>query len=572
MFEDKETVTYTRNGEAYAITTSHGLGAMIGEPITDSQRKTIDRICKNIKTPFRGVDKYDAYRYINQYMSESMRIEEEQRAIEVKKHKEDRKNNPEFYCSCCGKDIFGFIVFHDITIDSPDNKLCHSCYEEKLKTPEWFSARANLMKAMDDANTTVTKEKPAGEICSCCGTPVDKDNSYCDITNDSPDNKLCDNCFDKKSRTPEWKAVIDRAMGSAKRGRKTVEKPTKKCSCCGVPVSNDFAYHDITNPGSNNELCDDCYKKKCQTSEWKKIDKGIKDRMKMGGKKVGRKPVETKPEKKRGNHMLNNIKSLLGEFGKVTTEQFKLSFQGIAVRTEKPTTENAASYAVYDAANNRMVDVMDFVLDAQGLLFKIPVTISQLKQGDIIIVKEKPLVVKSVNAEAQSIRALNPLSNNETTHKPAGNLFGFQFITKVTSMFELTQGGQQAMNPLMMMAFMGDDEGDNKFADLLPLMMMGGFQGTGANPMAQMLPLMMMSGGKDGKNSSIMETMLMAQMFGGFGGGFGAPAQAQPVQQPTQGQGFGNFFGQGFPMFGATPFAPVTSVPVDEKPEGSTEE
>jgi hypothetical protein len=363
-------------------------------------------------------------------------------------------------------------------------------------------------------------------------------------------------------RIEREKRLQDEAPVKKKKAKKKEPEP-ETCSRCSKTLGEFDGFHDLV---TNKKICYECYQIRTKESDWLERT-GQLDQFQF---KLDTPEKETtKPVEKRGNRMLNNLKSIMGEFGKVTTDQFKLSFQGVAVRTEKPSVANAASYAVYDAANNRMIDVMDFVLDAQGMLFKLPVTLDQLRKGDIIIVKEKPLVVKSVNKEAHSIRALNPLSNNETTHKPAGNLFGFQFITKVTSMFELMQGGQQGMNPFMMLALVGDSKEDSKISELLPFLMMGGMQqGAGANPMAQMLPFMLMSG-KDGGSNNMMEMMLMSQMFnqgGGFGFNQQQPAQAQ--------QGFGSLFGQGFPMFGENAFHPNTPASPDNtdytEPEDET--
>lgn len=242
-----------------------------------------------------------------------------------------------------------------------------------------------------------------------------------------------------------------------------------------------------------------------------------------------KKSEETKKQTENGAGTMLNIQSIVGQFGEVTNGAFKLSMQGIAIKTGKD------SYAIYDKENGRMVDVMDFVTDADGMLFQLPTQLAQLKENDIIDINNKPAIVKSVNVEEKSVLALDPATSNEFTHKFPGNLFGFEFVTKITTIFEAmggvnplapTQGGAQpAMNPLLMMTLLGKDSGSSKMKDLLPLLMMQGNAGGNAQ-MQQMLPFLLM---KDGGSSKMMEMMMLSQMMGGQGANpfaFMQPAQA----------------------------------------------
>lgn len=561
--------------------------SMVGKEITGPQRDTITKIENVLGTRFHGLDRYDAYLFIGNYIEEYKRKKPKAKRGVVNTDMPFKKDNHLCDCYNCNKPLFeDDMVFWDTRqgVNQHQKNICSSCYNspgfengnthppetlpldfchdcntklhthdeieniayeehdgeefeitcckacayKRLKAAELLDEGQEIMRFKYEINGVVlirecTKEEYTRTCKECYGI---KESVHALV--EYKGNKICAHCYDQ-----EIKKAVDSKVKSK---TESLEIKEVHCTLCNTHLHEHEIYYKPFSTGKGmHKLCADCYESVAST------DEAIKN---TGAE------TPTKP-KKRGNSMFANMKSILGEIGKVTTEQFKLSFQGVAIRTEKPTAGTDASYAVYNPLENRMVDVMDFVLDVENVFYKIPVALNQLKQGDIIIAKDKPLVVKSVDEKKFSIRALNPITNNETTYKPAGNLFGFQFITKVVSMFDMMQPGQQ-MNPMMMLAFAGDNDGDSKFGDLLPLMMMGGMNGqAGANPMQNMLPFLMMSG--KGGDSSMMEMMMMSQMMGGGFGGFGQ----QPAQQ---GFGFQNFFNTQ---------APVTE---EELVDGNTED
>lgn len=529
------------------------MSSMKGKMITEKQQSMINAIQEQLDVHFFGADRHDACAFIGEWI-EKLPPRKEMPIIDKMEYGEC------FVCQDPLKESFNFMdMVHK-------ESICEECYVIRQHDKDWQHAIASLGTPKPKAKPKKTKAKPLDEpkkkrelpytICTSCNSPIF---TLEDWVSASPD--TCHACHEKSVTIPEPDdSYLPFEMGSSM-AKGHIATPSVKrsladvidnndhylqCRCCRETTLYSASFIDLI---SHERLCYTCYGILKETDEWKikagrKTSKDLEE-IELHSKEVSFDKLDlltqpTKP-KKRGNNMFNNIKSIMGDFGKITTGDFKLAFQGIAIRTTKSDkySDGTDAYAVYDADNNRMLDVMDFVLDVDNVLYKMPVALNTLKQGDIILVKDKPLVVKSVNVEAQSVRALNPISNNETTHKPAGNLFGFNFITKVTSMFDMMQptGEQAGFNPMMLMALNGD-KGEG-MEGLLPLMMMGGLQGGAtANPMQQMLPLMMMSD-KSGDGGDMMQMMMMSQMFNGQQGG-------------------ANPFGA---MFGQAPVAPAPVVP-----------
>jgi len=243
-----------------------------------------------------------------------------------------------------------------------------------------------------------------------------------------------------------------------------------------------------------------------------------------------------------------NLEKIFGSaIGKDTTDMFKLSMMGIAIKGDN------GSYRCYDPEQGSCIDVMEMVIDANNMIFRMPA--QAVVAGDLIISNGKPYYV--ISKVGQNISVFNPIEEKIETIVPSRSMFGWNFFIKVVSMFNMmgatpNTGSLQAMMPMIMMSMFsggdmfgskpkpgspgyGSSDKKNPMEAMMPMMMisqmMGGgmgnmFGGTApvdgaVDPMAAMMPMMMMSmfsGGDMGEGmESMMPMMMMSQMMKGFG-------------------------------------------------------
>lgn len=146
-----------------------------------------------------------------------------------------------------------------------------------------------------------------------------------------------------------------------------------------------------------------------------------------------------------------------------------LSPYGIAVRSSK------GEYLTYNAATGATVDVTGFTFDFQKMIYKMPAAIKDLRAGDMVLHRGKPMYVQSI--EEDGIHCIDILNSEAKVIVPVTNMFGFNFVTKVVSLMNFNAAQPSAENPfgnlmpfMMMSSVMGDDS-DNDFSKM---MMMGG--------------------------------------------------------------------------------------------------
>lgn len=157
-----------------------------------------------------------------------------------------------------------------------------------------------------------------------------------------------------------------------------------------------------------------------------------------------------------------------------------LSPYGIAVRSSK------GEYLTYNAATGATVDVTGFTFDFQKMIYKMPVAIKDLRAGDMVLHRGKPMYVQSV--EEDGIHCIDILNSEAKVIVPVTNMFGFNFVTKVVSLMNFNAAQPSAENPfgnlmpfMMMSSVMGDDS-DNDFSKMMMMSMMMG----GSNPFTTM--------------------------------------------------------------------------------------
>lgn len=187
------------------------------------------------------------------------------------------------------------------------------------------------------------------------------------------------------------------------------------------------------------------------------------------------------------------------DFGPCTKDNVRMSMYGLAVQN------NAGVWVSYNEKNGELIDVDVLNFDGRQYMFKMPVAIKDIKKGDIIVHNRIPMFVLGTD---EGIVAVDPRAGEEKKIIPTTNMFGFNFVTKVVSMFDAVGSAPTPdspfgnMLPLMLMT------DDNKLDPAMLMLMMNSNGGASAgfdmsNPMmlyflmskdsgSDMLPLVMM--------------------------------------------------------------------------------
>lgn len=201
-------------------------------------------------------------------------------------------------------------------------------------------------------------------------------------------------------------------------------------------------------------------------------------------------PVEENKKEKK-----NNMNNLFGfEFGAIDDGSIAMSAKGMAVKNK----DN--KYVAYDSEKNEVVDVTVFTLHtATKMFYKIPVALKDVAIGDVIIHNSDICFV--VDGDDNTLDVVNISRGTFETIFPAKSPFGFNFITKVVSLFNFdTANKDNPFGNVLPFLLMGD--GDKK--DMLPLIMMCGQGNFDMNN-----PMMMYFLMKDGKADDLLPFFLM---------------------------------------------------------------
>lgn len=164
------------------------------------------------------------------------------------------------------------------------------------------------------------------------------------------------------------------------------------------------------------------------------------------------------------------------DFGPVASH-IRMSPYGLAIKS----ADN--KFVSYDKNSGSVVDVEVFNFDAQKFLYKMPVPVSQVAVGDVVVHMRKPMFVREVKGNVVSVVDIYNAEAKDIL--PVQSPFGFNFITKIVSLIDMSGANAETpfgnMLPLLMMG-----EGQD-FKDILPMMFF--MNGNNANMMNN--PLMM---------------------------------------------------------------------------------
>ena len=209
------------------------------------------------------------------------------------------------------------------------------------------------------------------------------------------------------------------------------------------------------------------------------------------------------------NKKENNMKSIIEKFlpKKANKNSVAIAFSGKLAFQRKD-----GEYVRYDGVSDS-IEVQSILptFKVGHLCFEMPTAIDQVKVGDVIKYKENYHEVIDTTNGLKTINLNTGATSNVKRETIAG--FGFGTIQKTVCLINSNQfgAGDQAFNPMMLalLAKDGDNVGEDKLGDLLPLMLMT--QGQGANPMANMLPFLALTGKGSDDMKDLLPLMLMSQ-------------------------------------------------------------
>lgn len=208
-------------------------------------------------------------------------------------------------------------------------------------------------------------------------------------------------------------------------------------------------------------------------------------------------------EKKDNEEKENKMKGFNFDFGKITNDSIRMSMYGMAVKN------TSGVWTAYDKSTGDLMDVDVFNFDGSNFLFKMPVAIKDIAVGDVVIHARKPMFVIS-KTEAGDLVAIDPVAGEKKTIMLSKSMFGFNFCTKVVSLFDGLMGQTPtADNPFGNLWMLAMLDGKSDMKDMLvPMMLMS--QANGSTNAFNPMMLMLMSDG-DMKDLAV-PLMLMNQV------------------------------------------------------------
>lgn len=187
----------------------------------------------------------------------------------------------------------------------------------------------------------------------------------------------------------------------------------------------------------------------------------------------------------------NMFSNLGSSFGKIGSDQFRLSINGLAVKGKD------GKYVTFNPETRELVEVTTgFFDDMKDLLFLMPTT--ELEVGDIIIHQNKPYYITV--SKDNVVKGIDFEDAIESTLVPKTNVFGMKYYTKVFNCLGTNNilGTDIASNPMMAYALMG-----GKDFDLSKIMMFQALSGQGkgiADFSENPIMLMALMSNENGKN------------------------------------------------------------------------
>ena len=229
---------------------------------------------------------------------------------------------------------------------------------------------------------------------------------------------------------------------------------------------------------SKVDSCDICYhKNKCDSCYY--------------AKKVN--------ENKNNEGEKTKMKGFNFDFGPCTNDQVRMSMYGLAIKNA------SGEWVSYNDGQVVNVDVLNF--DGAKYMFKMPVAVKDIAVGDIVIHNRVPMFVESVE---NGIHVVDIRAGEKKEILPTTNMFGFNFVTKIVSMFNAFQSSptpDQPFGNMLPFLMLNGEDGKAMDSDTMLMFMMMQNQSGSANIFAN--PMMLYFLMKDKGGNDILPWMLM---------------------------------------------------------------
>ena len=197
------------------------------------------------------------------------------------------------------------------------------------------------------------------------------------------------------------------------------------------------------------------------------------------------------------------MKNFNFDFGPCTNDNVRMCMYGLAVKNA------AGTYVSFNPATREIVDVDIFNFDGSKYMYKMPVATKDVAVGDVIIHQRKPMFVEGFT-ELGGVMAVDPVAGERKEIMLTKSPFGFNFVTKVVSLFNMcgtpTPTMEQPFGNMLPLMLMNEEDGD-----IDPMMLM--FMMNGGNMNFANNPMMMYFLFKDNKD---FDPMMLFAMSGAF--------------------------------------------------------
>lgn len=206
------------------------------------------------------------------------------------------------------------------------------------------------------------------------------------------------------------------------------------------------------------------------------------------------KKLENKDKEKEKDTMMKNL-----EFGPCG-DDVRISAYGLAIRN------NSNEWVSYNSESNEILNVDILNISNSGkYIYKMPVAVSDVKVGDVIIHNKVPMFVSKVNDD-KTFAVVDVKSGEAKTIIPTKSPFGFNFMVKIVSLLGTLGDKASADKPFgnILPFLLMDDNKDNSAMMMYALMQ--GENDISANPMMLMALL-------DGKSVDPMMLMMLSSNF-----------------------------------------------------------
>ena len=210
------------------------------------------------------------------------------------------------------------------------------------------------------------------------------------------------------------------------------------------------------------------------------------------------KKVDKAEMKKENDTMMKGINFDFGPCGSTV----RLSMYGMAIQNVN------GEWVSYNPDSREIINVDVFnMADGGKYMYKMPVAIADVKIGDIVIHNRVPMFVTAIN-ENGTFEVTDVRAGEAKTVIPTRNMFGFNFMTKVVSLFGAFSDAPTADQPfgnMLPFLMLGDD---NK--DIDPMMMFFMMNQGGNGTMNPMMWYFMFKDNKDIDPAMMWMVMSMA--------------------------------------------------------------